>query len=57
MRTARNFRLSMADPGDLSELDNLIEAGTISASEVAAIIGKTEGNGGVNNFTDSHSGH
>jgi cyanuric acid amidohydrolase len=51
MRTARVFRLSMAHPGDLSELDNLIEAGTISASEVAAIIGKTEGNGGVNDFT------
>ncbi len=51
MRTARVFRLSMAHPGDLSELDHLIEAGTIGASEVAAIIGKTEGNGGVNDFT------
>jgi len=34
-----------------SELDHLIAAGTILASEVAAIIGKTEGNGGVNDFT------
>jgi cyanuric acid amidohydrolase len=51
MRTARVFRLSMAHPGDLSELDNLIAAGIIRASEVAAIIGKTEGNGGVNDFT------
>ena len=51
MRTARVFRLSMAHPGDLSELDTLIGAGTIRASEVAAIIGKTEGNGGVNDFT------
>jgi len=51
MRTARVFRLSMAHPSDLSELDHLIAAGTILASEVAAIIGKTEGNGGVNDFT------
>jgi cyanuric acid amidohydrolase len=54
MRTARVFRLSMAHPSDLSELDHLIAAGTILASEVAAIIGKTEGNGGVNDFTRGH---
>ena len=51
MRIARVFRLSMAHPGDLSELDDLVAAGTINAAEVAAIIGKTEGNGGVNDFT------
>ena len=51
MRTARVFRLSMAHPGDLSELDDLIVRGTIKAAYVAAIIGKTEGNGGVNDFT------
>jgi cyanuric acid amidohydrolase len=51
MRTARVFRLSMAHPGDLSELESLIQSGTIKASDVAAIIGKTEGNGGVNDFT------
>ena len=51
MRTARVFRLSMAHPGDLSELDDLIVRGTIEAADVAAIIGKTEGNGGVNDFT------
>jgi cyanuric acid amidohydrolase len=51
MRTARVFRLSMAHPGDLSELEQLIASGTIRASEVTAIIGKTEGNGGVNDFT------
>jgi len=51
MRTARVFRLSMAHPGDLSELDDLIARGTIKATDVAAIIGKTEGNGGVNDFT------
>ena len=51
MRTARVFRLSMAHPGDLSELEQLIAGGTIRASEVTAVIGKTEGNGGVNDFT------
>ena len=51
MRSARVFRLSMAHPGDLSELECLITDGTIAASEVTAIIGKTEGNGGVNDFT------
>jgi len=45
------FRLAMAHPGDLSELDDLIARGAIKASEIVAIIGKTEGNGGVNDFT------
>jgi cyanuric acid amidohydrolase len=51
MRTARVYRLSMAHPGDLSELERLITDGTVAANEVTAIIGKTEGNGGVNDFT------
>ena len=51
MRTARVFRLSMAHPGDLSELEQLILGGMIRANEVTAVIGKTEGNGGVNDFT------
>jgi cyanuric acid amidohydrolase len=51
MRKASVFRLSMAHPGDLSELAQLIAGGTIAASDVVAIIGKTEGNGGVNDFT------
>ena len=51
MRTAQVFRLSMAHPGDLSELDRLIASGTVRAADVVAIIGKTEGNGGVNDFT------
>jgi cyanuric acid amidohydrolase len=51
MRTARVFRLSMAHPGDLSALEELIGNGTIRAAEVVAIVGKTEGNGGVNDFT------
>jgi cyanuric acid amidohydrolase len=51
MKRAQVFRLSMAHPGDLSALEALISGSTISAGEVVAIIGKTEGNGGVNDFT------
>jgi len=36
---------------DASELAALIEAGTLSADRVIAVIGKTEGNGGVNDYT------
>jgi cyanuric acid amidohydrolase len=51
MKRAQVFRLSMAHPGDLSALEKLIAGGSIRASDVVAIIGKTEGNGGVNDFT------
>jgi cyanuric acid amidohydrolase len=51
MRTAEVFRLSMAHPGDLSELERMIVDGAVRAADVVAIIGKTEGNGGVNDFT------
>jgi cyanuric acid amidohydrolase len=51
VRSAQVFRLTMAHPGDLSELDHLITGGTVRAADVVAIIGKTEGNGGVNDFT------
>ena len=51
MKRAQVFRLSMAHPGDLSALEKLVVDGTIRAADVVAIIGKTEGNGGVNDFT------
>src|SRR6266700_1420323 len=51
MRMAQVFQLSMAHPVDLSELERLIVSGAIRAADVTAIIGKTEGNGGVNDFT------
>lgn len=50
MQTAVH-RLTMAHPGDVSQLAALIDAGRIDAAHIAAIIGKTEGNGGVNDFT------
>src|ERR1700748_264372 len=51
MKRAQVFRLSMAHPGDLSALEKLISDGKIRATDVVAIIGKTEGTGGVNDFT------
>src|ERR1700749_3777291 len=51
MKRAQVFRLSMAHPGDLSALEKLIVGGAVRASDIVAIIGKTEGNGGVNDFT------
>jgi cyanuric acid amidohydrolase len=44
-------RLNMAHPGDLSALADAIDAGRIDPRRIAAVIGKTEGNGGVNDFT------
>lgn len=44
-------RLPMAHPGDLSALAELIGTGAIRAGDVRAVIGKTEGNGGLNDFT------
>lgn len=41
----------MGHPGDLSALDRLIGEGLVRADEIVAVIGKTEGNGGVNDFT------
>ena len=38
-------------PGDVSGLVNLIDAGKIEPASILAILGKTEGNGGVNDFT------
>ncbi len=36
---------------DASGLERLIDDGVFAADEVIAVIGKTEGNGGVNDFT------
>lgn len=41
----------MAHPGDVSALAELLDAGALHAHQIVAVIGKTEGNGGVNDFT------
>jgi len=44
-------KVAMAAPSDTAELCALIEAGSLVPSEIVAVIGKTEGNGGANDFT------
>jgi cyanuric acid amidohydrolase len=41
----------MNGPDDVSGLERLLADGHLTASDIVAIIGKTEGNGGVNDFT------
>jgi cyanuric acid amidohydrolase len=42
-------------PGDVSGLMSLIDAGRIEPASILAILGKTEGNGGVNDFTREYA--
>lgn len=51
MPTARLHRIATASPDDVSGLMALITAGQVDPSGVLAVIGKTEGNGCVNDFT------
>jgi cyanuric acid amidohydrolase len=44
-------RLAMASPGDVTGLKRLLDDGSIDPAAVVACIGKTEGNGGANDFT------
>ena len=45
----------MRDPSDASAVLRLIEDGLIAADEIVAILGKTEGNGCVNDFTRGYA--
>jgi barbiturase len=44
-------KVPIAHVSDASGLADLIDAGVIEADRVVAVIGKTEGNGGVNDYT------
>jgi cyanuric acid amidohydrolase len=44
-------KLAMMSPSDVSALERLIDAGEVNPTEIVALIGKTEGNGGANDFT------
>jgi cyanuric acid amidohydrolase len=46
-------RLSAAGPSDMAELDDAIAQGLIRPDTMVAVLGKTEGNGCVNDFTRS----
>jgi cyanuric acid amidohydrolase len=44
-------KVTMASPSDISGLSRLIDSKEINPAEIVALIGKTEGNGGANDFT------
>ena len=44
-------RFGMRDPSDVSELAAAIRAGSVDPARIVAVLGKTEGNGLVNDFT------
>lgn len=44
-------RFTMRDPGDVSQLAAAIESGAVNPAHIVAFIGKTEGNGLVNDYT------
>jgi cyanuric acid amidohydrolase len=49
------YRIAMKGPGDMSGLQKLLASGRHEASDIVAILGKTEGNGGVNDFTREYA--
>ncbi|HEV2152873.1 ring-opening amidohydrolase [Bradyrhizobium sp.] len=49
------FKIATKGPGDVSGLMALIGSGAIDPSSILAILGKTEGNGGVNDFTREYA--
>jgi cyanuric acid amidohydrolase len=44
-------KLALSKPDDVEGLKALFASGRIAADDIAALIGKTEGNGGVNDFS------
>ena len=49
------FKVATKGPGDVSGLMSLIGSGAIDPASILAILGKTEGNGGVNDFTREYA--
>jgi cyanuric acid amidohydrolase len=45
------YKVAMASPNDVSGLTRLIDSKEVDPAEIVALIGKTEGNGGANDFT------
>jgi cyanuric acid amidohydrolase len=48
---ASAFKVGMRAPDDVSEAAGLLDRGAFRAEHVVAVLGKTEGNGGVNDYT------
>ena len=48
-------KVAMAAPNDVSGLQSLICTGVVDPATIVAVIGKTEGNGGANDFTRGYA--
>ena len=55
MPIARVHRISAAAPDDVSGIEAAVKAGAIDPRAVIAVLGKTEGNGCVNDFTRGYA--
>jgi cyanuric acid amidohydrolase len=55
IRRARVLRLPTAGPSDTAPLASAIDRGGIDPATIVAIVGKTEGNGCVNDFTRGYA--
>jgi cyanuric acid amidohydrolase len=55
MPIAKVHRISASAPNDASGLEEAIASGRIDPSGIVAILGKTEGNGNVNDFTRGYA--
>ncbi|WP_063693934.1 ring-opening amidohydrolase [Bradyrhizobium stylosanthis] len=49
------FKIATSGPGDVSGLMAMIGSGAIDPTSILAVLGKTEGNGGVNDFTREYA--
>jgi cyanuric acid amidohydrolase len=49
------IRIACRSPGDTSGLEELIASGRIAAADIVAVLGKTEGNGCVNDYTREYA--
>jgi cyanuric acid amidohydrolase len=57
MQTVEVIRIPTKGPGDISGLSALINEKKITPADIIAVMGKTEGNGCVNDFTREYSTH
>lgn len=55
MQTISVNRVPMAHPADVSGVMSLIDDGVLRAEDIVAVLGKTEGNGCVNDFTRGYA--
>ncbi len=55
MMDVKIYKIPMSGPEDISGLKELVDKGEIDPTEIIAMLGKTEGNGCVNDFTRGYA--